>query len=105
MNPSRFTIYFLGEPVRGEFSLCSGEYCTGPLPWNATCDHIAEAIRTLGVEVHEVSGGPLPSPIEISVDTEDLTADDVNSLDGRQESFSAAYFGALPIGIAVARVD
>ena len=105
MPHSKFIIHFLGEPVRGEFSLCSGEFCTGPLPWNATADHIAEAVRALDVQVHAVSGGPLPVPIEISIDTDDLTADPVNSLDGRQEPFSAAYFGAMPVGIAVAPVD
>lgn len=97
----RFSIQFLGEVDRGEFSLCVGDYCTGPLPWNATSEIVANAVNLLGARVASHRGGPLPHPIELELDTEDLTADEAHSLSGDM----GAYFGGKTITVVVAPTD
>ena len=94
----KYSIYFIGEPASGEFSLCSGEYCTGPLPWDSSSELIADSIKRLGINVGAHSGGPLPNQIDIEAETDDLSADETHSLSGEDE----AYFGGALISVVVA---
>ena len=89
---NRFTIRFLGEVDRGEFSLCIGDFCTGPLPWNATSETIAEAVNLLGGRVASHSGGPLPKPVEIEMETQELYADETHSLSGDMSAYMGGAF-------------
>ena len=93
----RYSIYFSGEVDRGEFSLCVGEYCTGPLPWNATSEIVANAVNLLGGRVASHGGGPLPKAIELEAETGDLVADEAHSLSGDM----GAYFGGALISVVV----
>ena len=97
----RFSIQFIGEVDRGEFSLCVGDYCTGPLPWNATAEIVANAVNLLGARVSSHSGGPLPNPIELELETADLTADEAHSLSGDM----GAYFGGATITVVVSPTE
>ena len=93
----RYSIYFTGEVDRGEFSLCIGDYCTGPLPWNATSEIVANAVNLLGGRVASHNGGPLPKPISIETEAGDLTADEAHSLSADM----GAYFGGATITVVV----
>ena len=95
---NRYSIFFTGDVDRGEFSLCIGEYCTGPLPWNATSEVVANAVDLLGARVASHSGGPLPKPIELEAETGDLTADEAHSLSADM----GAYMGGALISVVVA---
>ena len=94
----RYSIYFTGEVDRGEFSLCLGDYCTGPLPWNASSETVANAVNLLGGRVASHSGGPLPKPISIEAEADDLTADEAHSLSADM----GAYFCGATITVMVA---
>jgi hypothetical protein len=93
----RYSIYFSGEVDRGEFSLCIGDYCTGPLPWDATSETVANAVDLLGGRVASHSGGPLPKAVELVAETGDLVADEAHSLSGDM----GAYFGGALISVVV----
>jgi hypothetical protein len=99
-QPRGFQISFFGArpPSSGEFALCSGELCTGPLPWNSTSSTIADALAAIGLRVVEHSGGPLPSPVHVTLETGEVTADEGNSLIAEME----AYLGGGPISVIVA---
>ena len=95
----RFAIAIVGGVEGGQFSLCSGEWCTGPIEWDATAEDIALSLKGLNLDVVSTSGGPLPEhQIEVEIDSADLTADPVNALSGD------AYFGGAGIAVVVAEI-
>ena len=96
----RFAIAIVGGVEGGQFSLCSGEWCTGPIEWDATAEDIALSLRGLGVNVVSASGGPLPEQqIEIELEATELSADAVHALSGD------AYFGGAGIAVVVAELE
>ena len=96
---SRFAIAIIGGVEGGEFSLCSGEWCTGPIAWEATSKEVAAAVSGMGVKVVSHSGGPLPEQVELEIADADLSADESNSLSGD------AYFGGAGIAVVVSQLD
>jgi hypothetical protein len=96
---SRFAIAIIGGVEGGEFSLCSGDQCTLPIAWDASAAIVAEAVSNIGVKVVSYSHGQLPDQIEIEVEGDDLTANEVNSLSGD------AYFGGAGIAVVVSQLD
>jgi len=96
----RYAIVLVGDVEGGEFALCVGEWCTGPLAWDSTAEGIVAALRGLGVEPISFSGGPLPdNEVDIVLGDEAvLTADANNSLT------SSAYFGGGGCAVVVGEV-
>ncbi|MDQ2987283.1 MAG: hypothetical protein M3R13_11315 [Armatimonadota bacterium] len=100
----RFAVTIVGNAEGGAFSLCSGEWCTGPIAWNASAEEVADAVRALGIEPVEFSGGPLPEKqVELVLPPgADLTADETNSLGGDSSSL---YVGGWSGTILVTEIE
>jgi len=96
----RFAVVLVGDVEGGEFALCVGEWCTGPIAWDATAEDVAAAVRGLGVETLSFSGGPLPDK-EVVITLPpglELAADENNSLAAN------AYFGGAGCAVVVGEV-
>ena len=76
-----------------------GEWCTGPIAWNATSEEISTAVSAIGVQVVSHSGGPLPEQVDLEISGGDLSADEANSLSGD------AYFGGAGIAVVVSQLS
>ncbi len=100
MSGRRFVVVLVGGVEGGEFALCVGEWCTGPIAWDATAEDVAAAVRGLGVSTISFSGGPLPdNEVELVLpDDAELTADANNSLAAN------AYFGGAGCAVVVGEV-
>jgi hypothetical protein len=97
----RFAVVLVGGVEGGEFALCVGEWCTGPIPWDATAEDVAAAVRGLGVETLSFSGGRLPDK-EVVIGLPaglELTADENHSLTAN------AYFGGAGCAVVVGEVQ